>query len=210
MRFTEQARATPVCEKQNFRGLLHFSGNHTHARCMHPDLVQIRALAGAKEDENWEFRMFTKTRCSLDPEEMDRQVREVTKRVWAGIDCTTCANCCREVRPTFSEEDVARLSRRLGVTLEEFVLRYLERTGPDEENPWRTRSKPCPFLDSNRCGVYEDRPADCRGYPYLYEPKFVSRTMGMIERTHTCPIVYEVFEELKRLWGFRRKRGSRN
>jgi hypothetical protein len=30
--------------------------------------------------------------------------------------------------------------------------------------------------------------------------------MAMIERTSTCPIVYEVIEELKQLWGFARQR----
>jgi hypothetical protein len=58
-------------------------------------------------------------------------------------------------------------------------------------------SKPCPFLKDNRCTVYEARPEQCRKYPYLYEPEFSSRTLGMIERTFTCPVVYQVFEELK-------------
>jgi hypothetical protein len=65
------------------------------------DLVQIRTLAGEKEDENFRFRFFLKTRCKLEPDEIDNQVFETTRRVWAGIDCTTCANCCREVHPTF-------------------------------------------------------------------------------------------------------------
>jgi uncharacterized protein len=65
------------------------------------------------------------------------------------------------------------------------------------------RTTPCPFLKDNRCSVYEDRPADCSGYPYLYAPDFVFRTIGMIERTHTCPIVYQVMEDLKKSLGFR-------
>ena len=173
------------------------------------DLVQIRALAKAKEDENWDFRQFIKIHCDLEPAEMDRQVAEVTRSVWAGIDCTTCANCCKEVKPTFSDEDVSRLSRRLGLTAEQFVDSYLERTEEHTENPWQTRTTPCPFLENNRCGVYDDRPDDCRGYPYLYEDAFVSRTMGMIGRTSTCPIVYEVLEQLKRKWGFLRRRQSK-
>jgi hypothetical protein len=80
---------------------------------MAPDLVQIRALAKEKEDENWRFRRFVKSECDLDPAGMDRQVFETTRRVWAHIDCTACANCCREVRPTFSEEEVSRLAIRL-------------------------------------------------------------------------------------------------
>lgn len=167
------------------------------------DLVQIRALAQKKEDENWKFRRFVKFECDLDPDEMDKEVFETTKHVWAGIDCTACANCCREVRPTFSEEEVNRLALRLGMPPLKFIDAYLDPNG-DEDNPWQTRTTPCPFLKDNRCSVYEDRPADCKGYPYLYEPEFSSRTIGMIGRTHTCPIVYEVIEELKQAWGFAR------
>ena len=172
---------------------------------MAPNLVQIRALAKEKEDENWRFRRFVKSECDLDPDGMDRQVFETTRRVWAHIDCTACANCCREVRPTFSEEEVSRLAIRLGMSRQQFIDDYLQPI-EDETNPWETRTTPCPFLRDSRCSVYEDRPADCSGYPYLYEPEFAFRTMAMIERTSTCPIVYEVIEELKQLWGFARRR----
>jgi uncharacterized protein len=130
---------------------------------MAPDLVQIRALAKENEDENWRFRRFVKSECDLDPDDMDRQVFETTRRVWARIDCTTCANCCREVRPTFSEEEVSRLAICLGGSQQQFTDDYLQPT-EDETNPWETRTTPCPFLKDNRCSVYEDRPADCRGY----------------------------------------------
>ena len=172
---------------------------------MSVDLIQIRTLAQQKEDENWRFRQFVKFECALDEKEMDRQVWETTKRVWDGVDCTACANCCREVRPTFSEEEVNRLATRLGTTTLQFIDTYLEPNG-DDDNPWQTKTNPCPFLKDNRCSVYEDRPADCKGYPYLYEPEFSSRTMGMISRTFTCPIVYGVIEELKRSWGFARRK----
>lgn len=166
------------------------------------DLVQIRAAAREKEDENWRFREFLKGESDLELEEIDRRVFEITRRVWAGIDCTSCANCCREVRPSFSEEEVDRLARRLGLERRQFIESYLERAESDSENPWQTRTLPCPFLKDNRCSVYEDRPADCSGYPYLYAPEFVFRTIGMIERTATCPIVFQVMEDLKKSLGF--------
>jgi uncharacterized protein len=134
------------------------------------------------------------------------QVFELTRRVWAEIDCTTCANCCKTVRPTLTDEEVERLSRRLGIKRQQCIDTYLEPTEAGDENPWHTRTTPCPFLKDNRCNVYEDRPPDCRGYPYLDEPDFAFRTIAMIERTFTCPIVYEVMEELKREVGFRRRR----
>jgi hypothetical protein len=178
---------------------------------MHPDLmafdlVQLRALAREKEDENWRFRQFLKGWCDLEPKEIDHRVAASTERVWAGIDCTKCANCCHEVRPTFSEEEADRLAGRLKMEPQQFINAYLERTEPGDDNPWQTRTTRCPFLKDNRCSVYEDRPADCRGYPYLYEPEFVYRTMGMIERTSTCPIVYEVMEELKKSLGFAKQK----
>jgi hypothetical protein len=169
------------------------------------DLIQIRALAQSKEDENWKFREFLKMQCDLESDQIDQLVFETTRRVWAGIDCTACANCCREMHPSFSEEEVDRLARRLGMERQQFIDTYLERTKEAGENPWQTRGTPCPFLKDNLCSAYEDRPADCSGYPYLYKPKVVFRTIGMVERTLTCPIVYEVMEQLKKSLGFARR-----
>src|SRR5947209_16660105 len=90
------------------------------------DLVQIRAQAEIKEDENWRFRQYLKTKCNLDEDEIDARVFAITGRVWAGIDCTKCANCCREVKPEFSEEEVERLARRLAMPRKQFIETYLE------------------------------------------------------------------------------------
>lgn len=170
------------------------------------DLVQIRSQAERREDENFRFREFLKTTRNLKSDEIDRHVFAATDRVWAGIDCTKCANCCRKVKPGFSEEEVDRLALRLAMTRQQFIEAYLERSEPGCDTPWTTRTTPCPFLKENLCSVYEDRPAACRGYPYLYKPEFVFRILAMIERTFTCPIVYEVLEELKSSLGFLRRR----
>jgi hypothetical protein len=168
------------------------------------DLIQIRELSHKRADENWRFRQFLKGECDLEPDQIDRYVFETTRRVWAGIDCTACANCCREVKPSLSEDEVKRLAQRLGMEREQFIERYLERTEVNSEKPWQTRTKPCPFLKDNLCSVYEGRPAECSGYPYLSEPGFIGRTIAMLERIPTCPIVYEVWESLKQSTGFRR------
>jgi Fe-S-cluster containining protein len=171
------------------------------------DLVQIRQLAARKEDQNLRFRQFLKTRCTLNADEIDQRVFKTTRRVWAGIDCTACANCCREVKPGFSDEEVDRVARRLGMERQQFIDTYLEPSSQkDTGKLWRTRVTPCPFLKDNLCSIYEDRPAECNGYPYLYQPDFLFRTLGMIGRTFTCPIVYEVMEELKKSLGFSNKR----
>ena len=161
------------------------------------DLVQIRTIAAMREKENLRFRQFLK-QSDLESDDIDRRVCEITAHVWAGIDCTTCANCCREMKPTFSEEDVSRVVRRLGMDRQQFINTYLQKTEPGESKPWETRITPCPFLKGNLCSIYEDRPGDCSDYPHLFKPGFVSRAWGTIARTFTCPIAYEVMEELKK------------
>ena len=83
------------------------------------------------------------------------------------------------------------------ITVKELRQQYLEYDESDDEPGWQMKGTPCPFQENNRCTVYEDRPQDCRGYPYLHKPGFNCRTIGMIERTFICPIVFNVMEELK-------------
>ncbi|HUU59263.1 MAG TPA: YkgJ family cysteine cluster protein [Phycisphaerae bacterium] len=144
----------------------------------------------------------------LADEELDELVFEITRCVWSAMDCTACGRCCKELQPGVTEAEQQRLAGRRGLPVAEFRRRYLERDPePDDGPAWRVRGSTCPFLQDNKCTVYEDRPSQCRGYPYLYEPDFSSRTWGMIERTFTCPVVYEVLEELKAALPFRRPRG---
>ena len=152
----------------------------------------VEALAKRKFDENHDLRQYLKMQEELSEEELDKLVADTTRRVWAGFDCTSC------------------LAAALGLSEKDFRGRYLEgKVGPEDDDGegegegapprvrWHVRGRPCPFLKDNRCTVYEARPEQCRKYPYLYEPEFSSRTLGMIERTFTCPVVYQVFEELK-------------
>jgi Fe-S-cluster containining protein len=168
--------------------------------------IKLRVLAQQKEEENEQFRRFLKVYCNLEPDEIDERTFELTRRVWAGIDCKSCANCCRELQPTFDDADVDRVAGRLGMDRQTFIATYLETTESGSDKPWHTRTTPCPFLKDNLCSIYEDRPSDCSGYPYLYAPNLVGRMWGMIDRTFTCPIVYEVMEALKRSVGFRPRR----
>jgi len=117
------------------------------------DLVQIRKLGETREDENFSFRRFLKTEYTLKPDEVDQRVFEITGRVWAGIDCTACANCRREMRLTFGEEEVDRVTHRLGMQRQEFIQTCLELSEADSDNPWQTRSTPCTLLKDNLCSI---------------------------------------------------------
>jgi hypothetical protein len=180
---------------------------------MKANAKNVSTLAKRKEDENYDLRRYLKQQDELSEEEVDRLVSDITRRVWASFDCTGCANCCKQLGRSVTEQEVQRLAAALVLSEEDFRSRYLEgKVGPDEDDEgddeggmrWRLRGKPCPFLKDDRCTVYEARPGQCRKYPYLYEPNFSFRTLGMIERTFTCPIVYHVLEELKEELPFRR------
>jgi uncharacterized protein len=172
--------------------------------------ANVRDLAKRAENGNWELRQYLKQQSRMSEEKVDAKVVEITDRIWAGFDCTTCANCCKELAIGLTDSDIERLAVHLGMPTEQFRASYLraaDQEESDEDVHWVMRSRPCPMLKENRCTVYEHRPEQCRGYPYLHEKDFSFRTMGMIERTATCPIVYEVFEELKGTMG--RRRGGR-
>jgi hypothetical protein len=109
------------------------------------DLVQIGKLAKEKEEENWRFREFLKAECDLGSDEIDQRVFETTRRVWAGIDCTSCANCCRQVKPSFSEEEVDRLARRLAMDRQEFINRFRSAPNLSATTPGKRARNPVPF-----------------------------------------------------------------
>ena len=71
----------------------------------------------------------------------------------------------------------------------------------EENDKFKFNSLPCPFLEDNKCNNYANRPEDCESYPHLSKDKFIFRLMGVIEYYSICPIVFNVYEKLKKdLW----------
>ena len=164
---------------------------------MQSDYKDLEKLAKEKEDENWDFRKFLKFHDELSDKEFDELVSKIADKYESEIECINCGRCCKKLKPTLSRQDQQRLANRLEMTVSQLRKQYLEYDESDDEPAWQIKNVPCPFQKDNKCTVYEDRPDDCRGYPYLHKPGFNGRTMGMIERTFTCPIVFNVMEELK-------------
>ena len=170
---------------------------------MRTDPVHLRQIAEAGVEENFQFRDFLKHRTRLSSEAVDHLVFEIAAGVWKRTDCTACANCCVMVSPALRENDVERLAGHLGMGSSEFKAKYLQPAEIGADEPWVMRERPCPFLEDKGCAVYEHRPASCRSYPYLDRPEFTARTLGMIGRLSECPVVVEVWENLKQATRFR-------
>ena len=168
------------------------------------DIPLIQRYARHNAGEDFAFRAFLKGRLNLSNEALDAVAQETTDAVWKQIDCLTCGNCCRTLQIVVDDQDIQRLARRLSTTPRQFSKQYVE---TDEYKTQYLKSTPCSFLGAdNRCSVYEDRPQACRDFPYLHAEDFRSRTLMMIDNAAVCPIVFNVWQQLKERLKFRRRR----
>lgn len=165
---------------------------------METNLDRIKELAEAREDENHRFRTFLKGYSK----DIDPNVHHYYHDVSSQIDCTACANCCKQIQPTLDQEDIQHLAQGLNMSSDQVIQDYLIEERHDEENEgWTFREKPCPLLQHNRCTQYAFRPHDCCSYPHLQKSGVVSRLWGVIDNYAICPIVFNVYELLKAaLW----------
>ena len=164
------------------------------------DLKKIKETAQEKEDENWEFRSFLKG-YDIEVEELDSIVHRLFELVSMEIDCTTCGNCCKEVSPALDQEDIEILAHGLGTSIDQFRQQFLVENDKNFSEGLIFNKKPCPFLKGNLCSHYELRPEACRSFPHLHKEEFVSRLINVIQNYAVCPIVFNVYERLKKeLW----------
>lgn len=157
--------------------------------------VNLKAFRKKVADHKRRMRAFL-TRTEKDPPRgLDNMVKEIDREVWAETDCLTCSNCCRKMTPTFTEGDVRRISRHLGMSTESFRERWLRL---DRNGDWMNRIQPCQFLDlkTNMCSIYEVRPRDCVGFPHLTRRKMTDYMVWHRQNIEYCPATFSLVEKL--------------
>ena len=85
----------------------------------------------------------------------------------------SCFNkCCSDVNIFLTPYDIIRLKNRLGISSQEFLDKYtLMPIDQNQNHPVvmlqlnDDEEKTCPFVGSEGCTVYEDRPWSCRMFP---------------------------------------------
>ena len=96
------------------------------------------------------------------------------------FECTMCGACCTGdpgvVR--FSDQEAKGIARRLGVTVASFLERFTHHIGGGRRSLNEVETEhgfDCVFLDRNTmpgkavCSLYEDRPLQCRTFPWWPE-----------------------------------------
>ncbi len=149
------------------------------------------AFSQTHDAENERFKAYLK---GSDAQKLDEEVMELSKKITAKIDCTSCGNCCKSLMITVSEDEADHLSAKLTITRTAFDDLYLEK-GLHGMNIINTI--PCHFLSDNKCKVYEDRFEGCREFPALQLPNFKKRLFTHFMHYGRCPIIFNVIEQLK-------------
>jgi Fe-S-cluster containining protein len=129
------------------------------------------------------------------PRGLDTMTVEIDREVWQETDCLTCSNCCRKMTPTFTSQDIKRISAHLGMTGDAFKEKWLYH---DKGGDWMNRKQPCQFLDlkTNMCGIYEVRPRDCAGFPHLTRKKMTDYMQWHKQNVAYCPATFSMVEKL--------------
>jgi Fe-S-cluster containining protein len=149
------------------------------------------------DDKNYRFLRSLKRRSF---QKVDRIALELHQEAFGIVDCTRCANCCRTLRPVFSDEDIARIATHLGMPQDEFIAAYLERD--EDEGHYRIKTTPCPFLgQDNKCTIYDVWPEKCRGYPFTDKPDFAFSSITHANNAVVCPAVFYLVEQMKQRLG---------
>jgi len=77
-------------------------------------------------------------------------------------DCSICGICCKDQVLTINRQDANRISRKLGIERGDF---YEEYTHYNDKTKETVMNMPCPFIENNRCKIYDFRPKICENYP---------------------------------------------
>lgn len=151
-------------------------------------------------NDNWQkksaekqkqFRNFLQR---ADKNKVLKQLPQLHEEAFTHIDCLQCAACCKNYSPRFKTTDIKRISKLLKLKESIFIDNYLLL---DKDGDYVVKSTPCPFLDNhNYCSIYENRPSDCKRFPYTDEDVLLKRSNITLKNSTFCPAVFFVLDKL--------------
>jgi Fe-S-cluster containining protein len=129
------------------------------------------------------------------PLTLDAMAEEADSKVWQEVECLSCANCCRNMTPQFTPQDMQRLALHFRMSIKMFKEKWLVQ---NKNGDWVNRNHPCQFLNisTNKCSVYAIRPRDCAGFPHLTKKKTTEYISMHRQNLKFCPATFKFVEKL--------------
>lgn len=160
--------------------------------------IYLREFKKKVKENRSRFRRFLTGLEKNPPRGLDNLTAKAEQEVWKDVDCLACANCCKTMTPTFTDNDVKRISVHFNMTPEAFREKWLYRERGGSKD-WLNKKQPCQFLNlkDNKCSIYEVRPADCAGFPHLPRKKMTDYMHIHKQNVEYCPATYRMVEKMK-------------
>jgi Fe-S-cluster containining protein len=146
-----------------------------------------------------ELRHFLDT-IETSPSQLDAHAMQLDEQVWQETKCLACANCCRNMSPTYTVADIKRIATHIRMSVAAFKQRWLYKNAT---GAWMNQQQPCPFLDlqTNKCRIYAIRPADCAGFPHLTKTPMTDYMHVHKQNIEFCPATFKLVTKLMQLLG---------
>lgn len=160
---------------------------------MTKNTVNLRSFKNLVSRNKKRLRSFLFRMERKSPRNLHLVTLQANELAWAKTDCMDCANCCKTMSPTYSQKDITRISKYLGMSRKSFTDKWLYR---DNTGDWINKKQPCQFLDlkTNLCGIYEVRPRDCAGFPYHGTKKIKDYGHMYRQNVEFCPATNRLVE----------------
>ena len=145
------------------------------------------------------YRRFLNKTEKNPPKGIDKITPVLDKEVWQEVDCLSCANCCKKMTPTFTPQDLKRISAHFNQTPDEFRMKWLKK---DSNKDLVNKTQPCQFLDlkTNMCSIYAIRPVDCSGFTHLSRRKWTEYAHIHKQNIDYCPATFRMVEKMYKLF----------
>ena len=158
---------------------------------------ELEVYANEHREENMAFRLFLKEHA--DSETLDAQFLNYHKQYFEQYNCKECLNCCTQLSPLFEGKELEALAQAGNLYVED-ILEVCEQVDYDSYEV--IEGEKCPFLTEEGCSISKNKPENCKDFPYTNQENRLGSMLGILSNLAICPVLYEIYDQLKKDYGF--------
>src|SRR5437763_13515236 len=88
-------------------------------------IINLRRHKKKYLDNKRSLRHFLTRTENNPPKNLDKLSQQVDKEVWKDTNCLSCANCCKKMSPTYTFQDMKRISAHFNMSIKDFKEKWL-------------------------------------------------------------------------------------